>query len=206
MVVAALVAAVVVTAAGIAAVRQLAPLASYSMSSASMEPTLTSGDVVLVLGARGLCRHPAVRPGDVVVFRKPLSGQVRYLHRLVAGPGATVSMRDGLLTIDGRPVSRRLEPGVRDDFPDNPPDVAPQVFRETLPDGVSYLTRDLGPDGDVDNFEPVRLGPDQWFELGDNRDNARDSRSDGPVAGKDLCGVAAWILTSKDSAKVGSRP
>ena len=81
-----------------------------------------------------------------------------------------------------------------------------QVYRETLPGGRSYETLDLAPDAEFDNFGPFTVPAGAWFVLGDNRDNSLDSRAQGPVAQKDVCGVVTKILKSTDVARVGARP
>jgi signal peptidase I len=42
--------------------------------------------------------------------------------------------------------------------------------------------------------------------MGDNRDNAADSRVFGPVADRDVCAVVRKIVWSKDKSRVGREP
>ena len=55
-------------------------------------------------------------------------------------------------------------------------------------------------------YRPVRLGPQDWYILGDNRDDASDSRIWGPFENKDICAVATVILQAKDKKRVGAKP
>jgi signal peptidase I len=132
----------------------------YQVPSGSMEPTLMPGDRVVVdMRAYGL-RIPftdvevrdgaAPRPGDVVVFDSPVDG-TRLIKRLVAVGGQTVALRDGYLTIDGRPLSiddvgsdageterfgaRIARLNLRDG---GGPDIAPT----TIPDGMALVLGD----------------------------------------------------------------
>jgi len=80
------------------------------------------------------------------------------------------------------------------------------VVEETLPDGARYRTLDMGRDTDLDDVAPLRVPTDSWYVLGDNRDNAADSRFNGPAPGRTLCGVAFRIIFSQDKSHVGARP
>jgi signal peptidase I len=76
------------------------------VTSASMEPTLRDGSVVLVdkLGPR----LGGVHREDVVVFRSPQDGH-DVIKRVVAVGGQQVAIRDAALYVDGRRV---VEPQV----------------------------------------------------------------------------------------------
>lgn len=177
------------------------PHPTYTMSSASMEPTLRDGDIVMVEGARANCGRGDLVPGDVVVFRRP--GQAApYMHRIVAGPGQTVAMQDGLLMIDGKSVAARAHGSVA---------VAGTALRateieEVLSNGRRYRTYDLGPRGPLDQLAATTVPAGSWYLMGDNRDNAADSRVKGPVPSADICAVALKVVYAKDKSRVGRRP
>ena len=85
----------------------------YHVPSGSMEPTLMPGDRVLVdMSAYGLrvpftgielVQRDRPRPGEVVVFKSPYDG-TRLIKRVVAIGGQSVSLLDGRLWIDDRPL------------------------------------------------------------------------------------------------------
>lgn len=173
----------------------------YTMTAGAMEPTLRAEDIVMVDGARARCGHPGVKPGDVVVFRKAGSA-APFVHRVVAGPGQRVAMTDGLLVIDGKPVARRALGSVA--LSDSP--VRATEVEETLSNGVRYRILDIGTDGPLDNVPEKTVPAGSWYLMGDNRDNAEDSRVIGPVPAADVCAVALKIVYAKDQNRVGRRP
>src|SRR6185312_15052509 len=87
---------------------------AFKIAGGSMEHTLFEGDFLLinklVYGAgipgsgRKLPALHAPRNGDVIVFTYPVDPRLNYVKRIVGVPGDTVSMRDGTLIRNGRPV------------------------------------------------------------------------------------------------------
>jgi len=72
----------------------------FRIPSQSMEPTLRPGDQALVSKVSG--HNP--RRGQLVAFHSPRGGEI-LLKRVVAVGGDTVGLEDGVLVVDGRPVS-----------------------------------------------------------------------------------------------------
>jgi signal peptidase I len=75
--------------------------APYRVPSASMAPTLTPGQIVLV-NAGYYTRHAPLR-GDIVIFISPEDGN-RWIKRVIGLPGERVALVDGQLQVDGRHV------------------------------------------------------------------------------------------------------
>lgn len=71
------------------------------VDSASMEPTFTAGDVVLV--SRTPPTAQDVHRGDLVVFASPQDGRCT-LKRVVGMPGDEVVILDGLLYVNDEPL------------------------------------------------------------------------------------------------------
>lgn len=161
----------------------------YNLPSASMEPTLSSGDVFLISTASygsgpftrlgrflGLANAEAAqgpRRGDIVVFR---NGHSPYVKRAIGLPGDIVAMVDGRLHLNGAAVETSEEAGNSPHCPYGP---TCRILRETLPGGRSYMVMDIMENGPADNFAPVIVPADHYFMLGDNRDNSIDSRFPG---------------------------
>jgi signal peptidase I len=146
----------------------------YQIPSESMEPTLDVGQRVLVNRLGYHFGDPSV--GDIVVFNPPSGAEmgnqcgvthqngqpcptatpekadVNFIKRIVAGPGDTLSVRDGHPVVNG--VAKTDEP----------------------------YTRPCGPGGGSCNLPiQITIPADHYFMMGDNRGQSDDSRFWGPV-------------------------
>jgi signal peptidase I len=105
-------------------------------------------------------------------------------------------MRSGQHYINGEAVKREKTGEI--DNPDITEMNRPvEVWRETLPNGVSYDTLDLTPNGIGDDTREFVVPEGHYFMMGDNRDNSTDSRfSVGYVPEDHLVGRANIIFFS----------
>jgi len=170
--------------------------------------------------------------GDIVIVTPP-GTRTDYIKRVIGLPGDTLRMVDGQLYINGVPVKRQaLAPDMipidvnspcgsdRDpalyDFRVRAADgkmyCRVPVVRETLPNGHSYETVELGRSSE-DNFGPVTIPADHVWLMGDNRDDSADSRVPewqgglgGPVPWENIGGRAEFITFSLDGTSVWWNP
>jgi signal peptidase I len=149
-------------AAGVAA-REYA-VEAFRVSGGSMSPTLQQGDRILVRkGSYGPER------GDVIAYRKPFDPDVKYLHRVAALGGQTIEVRSDGIWVDGERLSEKP-------FAD---------MKDILPAPPSLLDRACATEG-----KPLTVPHGHLFLLGDNINNALDSRYLGPVTLEAVVGKA----------------
>jgi signal peptidase I len=118
----------------------------------------------------------APRRWDLVSFRSLHDPNDRYVKRLVGLPGEEVVIKDGHIWINGA----KQEP---------PPDIAKLTF---LADPQGF--------GAPEN--PVRLGADECFVLGDFALRSSDSRRWGPIPSKNIEGVVSVIYFPLDRLRI----
>jgi signal peptidase I len=204
---------VVIPALLIAAVIQSFVLKPFRIPSESMEPTLLVGDYLFVskfsygysrfslpfslpLFSGRILASPPQR-GDVVVFRLPMHDSEDYIKRVIGLPGDDIQMIADVLYINGKPVPRRRTGNFT--FRQDGMTLRAEKWQETLPNGVTYTTLDLQPNGPGDTTELYHVPPGHYFMMGDNRDDSADSRMQsvvGYVPFENLVGRAEFIFLS----------
>lgn len=175
-------------------------VAPFSIPTGSMLPTMAIGDYLFVWkwpygysrfsfpgqipSFDGRVADSLPERGDVVIFKRPDAEGADWVKRVIGLPGDTVAVSGGVLILNGRPVPKQSIGTISMKVSPNSPcrftpgaDPCPYpAYRETLPNGRSYVTLDQIRGGPADDFAPKLVPAGQLFLMGDNRDDSLDSR------------------------------
>lgn len=165
----------------------------FTMPSESMEPTVLKGS--LFVASRPAYNNAAPQRGDIVVFKLPRDGRTDYIKRLIGLPGDRIQLTGGVLSLNGKQIPRvdlgpTQDPGL--------PSMTVRQFKETQPNGKTYITFDQSPDHEGDTTDVYVVPQGHYFFMGDSRDNSLDSRwptetGVGFVPKANLVGKVVWI-------------
>lgn len=160
---------------------------NFKIEGASMEPSLHSGQYVLVnkivyfhfdlnaplrllpgnqeLEPRVIYPFHMPQRGDIIVFEYPLNVQKDFIKRVIALPGETIEIRDGRVYVNNL------------------------LLDEPYLQGASTFCNS----GSACSAGPVTVPPDTIFVMGDNRLNSSDSREWDALPLHRVIGQA-WVL------------
>lgn len=102
--------------------------------------------------------------GDVVVFEYPLDPAIFFVKRVIGLPGEGVEVKDGNVLISTQGTTTTLQ--------------EPYLVRDERGKDMKY----------------IQLGADEYFVMGDNRDESADSRTWGPLQDRYIVGRALALL------------
>jgi signal peptidase I len=177
-------------------------LRPFNIPSTSNEPTLMLGDYFLV--SKLAYRTGDPQRGDMAVFVLPSNPAIDYVKRVIGVPGDSVQMRGGRLYLNGV-IVQRDEAALDFNFTPQHPTT---VFRETLPDGTSYMIGEMSDDVQgIDTTEVFVVPAGHYFMMGDNRDNSADSRVNiGFVPRENFVGRYAFRFWNAAGVSLAGRP
>jgi signal peptidase I len=181
----------------------------FRIPSGSMMPTLLVGDFILVNKFAYGIRLPVLDTkvveideparGDVVVFRYPKDPSVDYIKRVVGLPGDKIGYYNKVLYVNGEPAGQ-VPAGVYVGKGSGVSMSGASERREQLGEmqhDILVMPRTPGLEGQY------VVGEDEYFMMGDNRDNSNDSRYWGTVPEANLVGKAFRIWMNWDGANGG---
>ena len=176
----------------------------FRIPSGSMMPTLLIGDFILVnkfiYGIRlpvtdtKLIEIGTPQRGDVIVFRYPKDPTTPFIKRVVGLPGDEIAYFDKVLYINGKPAPQEVL-GTYEGHGSGVNMTGASLRKERLDDREHELLVQPG----IPSAEGRMVVPEgNYFVLGDNRDNSRDSRYWGTVPDENLIGRAFLIWMNWD--------
>jgi len=206
---------------------------AFKIPSGSMIPTLLVGDQIFVnkfayglrvpltdwIGERPLYffKNSGPSRGDIIVFKYPVDPDIYFIKRVVGIPGDTIEMKNKLIYVNGKAMDRTPVDNAKMDeifksledsqaeYPRDRMNVYFDKFDHTtgtiMIDKQSYFS---------ENMEPVKVPDGNYFCMGDNRDNSKDSRFWGFVPFDNIKGKAFVVWLSVwldfDANKFSFRP
>ena len=128
----------------------------------SMEPTFYEGQRLLINKVVYHFHEP--ERGDIIVFHPPHNQKTDFIKRIIALPGEYVEIKDGTV----------------------------YIHKENDEGNVLVLDEPYIKELPSRPFKGDTVPKDEYFVLGDNRNNSNDSRNDWTVKREDIIGKA-WL-------------
>jgi signal peptidase I len=160
---------------------------AFKIPTGSMENNLLIGDHLLVnkfvFGPAPTALERAILPvdeierGDIVVFKYPDQPDRDFIKRVIGLPGETIELRNKKVYVNGNPME---EPYVH--------------FLEAAHGSSEVTSFDVR-----ERYGPVTVPANQYFVMGDNRDNSQDSRYWGFLPRHYIKGKALMIYWSYEA-------
>lgn len=160
---------------------------AFQIPSPSMARSILVGDHILVnkfaygrtltLAEREILPFRPIERHDVIIFKFPGQPERDYVKRVIGLPGETVKIEDRRVLI--------RKPG----------EVDFSTLKEE--DHVQHIEPASAPDPDsLNNMAPLKIPAGNYFVLGDNREDSRDSREWGLVPEDYIRGKALLVYWS----------
>jgi signal peptidase I len=156
----------------------------------SMKPTIMVGDHFFLdklifpanypAAIRRFLPHRPIRRLDIIAFKSPTDGNIPFVKRVIGLPGDKIEVRDKSLYVNGTKLNEPYKIHV---------------------DSTVYSADPWTPEELKirDNYGPVTVPPNDYFVMGDNRDNSNDSRYWGFVRWEEIIGKPLFVYWSYES-------
>lgn len=149
--------------------------ASVHIDGTSMEPTLRNNEYGIA--NRFVVSEETITRFDIVVVDEEDEGQI--VKRVIGLPNETIQYKNDILYINGQLV---LEPFLDQDY----------IESHTMEHKIPFTS----------DFGPITLKKDEYFVIGDNRMNSKDSRAFGPIKIDSIIAKDIIILYPFDQIRI----
>ena len=115
----------------------------------------------------------AISKNDIILFESPQNDGKLWIKRVIALPGEEVKIETGKIYVNSQELHEKYV------TPENNIKVTPKIEKT------------------------ITLGNDQYYVLGDNRDNSYDSRFFGPIKKSSIKAKVVRIYYSRNISRIG---
>lgn len=134
----------------------------HKVSGNSMVPTMHNGDYLITEKISYRFREP--KRGEIVVLKNPRDESQDFIKRIIAVPGETLRIINNSVYVNDRILNENY-----------------------LPSNISTHPGAYVREGDI-----IKVGKNQYFAFGDNREHSSDSREWGPITKEEIVGKALF--------------
>ena len=180
----------------------------FRIPSGSLEPTLLTGDFILVNKFNYGVRLPVIHKklinnhtperGDIIVFRWPPNTSYDFIKRVIGLPGDKISYVNKELFVNGTKVQQTFLQNSQAEDESGGEWKALEKEENLL--GVNHHIF-INPAKSSYNYHDIVVPEGMYFVMGDNRDDSADSRYWGFVPEKNIVGKAVLVWMSWDGIK-----
>jgi signal peptidase I len=170
----------------------------FSIPASSMAPTINTGDFIIVkkygygnygtyginLWNPGLSDYKQLKKGSIYVFISP-SMNIPLTKRLIGTAGDNIKIESNIILVNGKPIEtvKTAE------------NYETETWKENYGDSVYSTFRTIG--AKTTSFSEIVVPDNQYYFLGDHRNNSNDSRYWGTVSKDKIIGEVVYIYSSK---------
>ena len=178
----------------------------YRVPTGSLEPTVLPGDFILVnqfdygfrfpIWNKKLIPIDEPKRGQIALLYYPVDHAFTFVKRVIGLPGDHISYINKVLYINGKEQPQKYI-GTDTRLNDFGQLITYQIYQEDL-EGVKHDIFVIA-NNSATNFYNIVVPKNEYFMMGDNRDESDDSRYWGFVPEHDFIGHALYIWMSWDS-------
>lgn len=183
----------------------------FRIPSGSLEPTLLTGDFILVNKFDYGIRLPVIhnklfgkaepQRGDIMIFRWPPNPSYDFIKRVIGIPGDHISYINKELTINGKKIPQEFLANTLTKNESGEEWKAEEKQEDLL--GIKHKIY-VDPSKASRDFTDIVVPSGMYFVMGDNRDDSADSRFWGFVPEENIVGkaVLTWMSWDKNDYRI----